>query len=83
MFQQSSKACKYLHMEMSNYYKVVSHLQPDIRLKCGVNNTTPFYLLVVPYTVVQLSLHVMEQFLRAVSLSLSFLLVCLNPTVLF
>jgi hypothetical protein len=45
--------------------------------------TAPYYLLVVPYTVVQVFLHVMEQFLRAVSLSLSFLMVCLSPMVLF
>jgi hypothetical protein len=45
--------------------------------------TAPYYLLVVPYTVAQLFLHVTEQFSRAVSLFLFFLLVGHNPTVLF
>jgi hypothetical protein len=43
----------------------------------------PYYLLVVPYAVVQLFLHVTEQFLRGADLSLSLLLVGLSPTVLF
>jgi hypothetical protein len=45
--------------------------------------TAPYYLLVVPYAIIQLFLHVTEQFLRGVSLFLFFLLVGHNPMVLF
>jgi hypothetical protein len=50
--------------------------------KCFRN--APYYLLVVPDAVVQLFLHVTEQFLRLadLSLSLSLQLVVLSPTVL-
>jgi hypothetical protein len=48
-----------------------------------VTVTAPYDLLVEPYTVIQLFLHVTEQFLRGVSLFLFFLLVGHNPMVLF
>jgi hypothetical protein len=75
------KMCKILQ---ELFYRSTSTMQ-CLFVFCSVVITSPYYLLVVPYAFVQLFLRVTEQFLRLadLSLSLSLLLICLSPTVLF
>jgi hypothetical protein len=81
VFQLSSNVCMNLRMDRLNKYLYATCIETLVWLVVIV--ILPYYLLVVPYAVVQSSLHLTEQFSRAVSLFLFFLLVCLITTVLF
>jgi hypothetical protein len=85
----SQRAFQCFHVSAKVQVYIATYFSPLIRyskmkfdLKLFIM-TAPYYLLVVPYAVVQLFLHVTEQFLRGADLFLSLLLVGLSPTVLF